>query len=60
MQTDAQKRADVKYKKLNTTNVYIRFYNKKEQDLLDYLKSKPNKQGYLKQLIRDDMEKNKD
>lgn len=55
--TDAHKRADVKYKKDKTTQVCVRFYNATEGELLDYLQSLPNKQGYIKQLIREDMER---
>lgn len=33
----------------------IAFMKSTEQDLLDYLETIPNKAGYIKQLIREDM-----
>lgn len=35
----------------------IAFMKSTEQDLLDYLETVPNKAGYIKQLIREDMKK---
>ena len=57
--SDAHKKADMKYKKDKTTLVGVRFYNATEGELLSYLQSQPNKQGYIKQLIREDMERNR-
>lgn len=36
----------------------VRFVLSTEGDLLEYLETKPNKSGYIKGLIRDDMDKN--
>ena len=54
--TEAHKRADKKYKRDKTTQVAVRFYNATEGDLVEHLGRQPNKQGYIKQLIRADME----
>ena len=54
--TDAQKRADNKYKKSNSIVKTIRFY-KRDKDMLDYVTSKGSFSGYVKHLIREDMEK---
>lgn len=57
MQTEARKKASSKYKKLNTKNISLRFYINTEQDLITHLEKQPNKQGYIKKLIREDMDK---
>lgn len=46
-----------RYHKTHTTSVTIRFMNNTETDLLNRLNSVPNKAGYIKQLIRSDMER---
>ena len=55
--TEAHKRADAKYKKDKTTQVVVRFYNATENDLLEHLNAQESKAGYIKRLIREDMEK---
>ena len=35
------------------------FISKTEQDMIDWLESQPNKAGYIKNLIREDMAKKK-
>lgn len=55
-QTDAQKRATAKYRKEKMKSVTIAF-SPNERDLLDYLNTLPNKAGYIKALIRADMER---
>ena len=55
MATAAQIRANEKYDKENTTGLYLKFNNKTDKDILEYLKSVPNKQGFIKQLIRQAM-----
>lgn len=56
MLTDAQKRAQVKYNKANVRQTAVRFYPS-EQDLWEWLENKGNKAGYIKELIRADMER---
>ncbi len=55
MTTDAQKRANDKYKR-NLPQTVIRFYPS-DRDLYEHLQTKENKAGYIKALIRADMEK---
>lgn len=56
--TDAQKRAQEAYRKKSVKQVAVRFYPA-ETDLWEWLDSKKNKQGYLKSLIRADIEREK-
>lgn len=56
--TDAQKRAQEAYRKKSVKQVVVRFYPA-ETDLWEWLDSKGNKQGYLKSLIRADIEREK-
>ncbi|MEF2656073.1 MAG: hypothetical protein U0M72_06570 [Eggerthellaceae bacterium] len=53
--SDAQKRASAKYHKEKLVQRVIRF-SPNERDLLEQLDAQPNKAGYLKALIRADME----
>lgn len=58
MKSDALKKAQNKYRKEKTYRVLLELYPP-DQDLIDKIKSVENKQGYIKQLIRDDI-KNKE
>jgi hypothetical protein len=51
--TEAQKRAKAKYKQ-KVTRVVVELYPT-EQDLLDHVNKQPQKQTYVKGLIRADM-----
>lgn len=53
-QTDRKARANYKPKVKRFT---VDFYPT-EEDLLDWLKARPNKQGYIKRLIREDIARN--
>lgn len=55
MPSEAQKRAAAKYDRLNSATRTVKF-SPRERDLLAHLDSQPNKAGYLKALIRADME----
>lgn len=55
--TEAQKRAKAKYQQ-KVTRITIDFYPT-EADLIDHINKQPKKQTYIKQLIRDDIEKGK-
>ena len=60
MRSEALKKAQEKYQN-KVTRVNINFYiNKDDQELLSHLSSKPSKQGYIKDLIRADMQKEND
>lgn len=52
--TDAQKRAKEKYRK-KTTQLTIEFYPQ-DADLLQKVNEQPNKQGYIKNLIKKDLQ----
>lgn len=58
MLTEAQKRAQAKYNKANVRQTAVRFYPA-ERDLWEWLEKQPNKAGYIKELIRADMERAK-
>lgn len=55
MVTEAQKRAAAKYNREKMVQRVVRF-SPNERDLLAHLDAQPNKAGYLKALIRADME----
>lgn len=55
--SDAQKRANEKYKKESVVRKVVQFYPT-DSDLLAWVESRGNVQGYIKQLIREDMERN--
>ena len=54
--SEAQKRATLKYRREKTKNITVTFYQK-EADIYEWLQKQPNKQGYIKSLIRADMER---
>lgn len=54
--TDAQRRATAKYNRDKVKAVNLRFYPS-ESDIYAHLAEQPNKQGYVKDLIRADMER---
>lgn len=54
--SEAQRRASEKYRKEKVKQLATRFYPG-EYDLYDWAKSQGNVAGYLKRLIREDMER---
>lgn len=58
MLTEEQKRkrdkAQARYDAKNTTRVYLKLNNKTDADILEKLSNVPNKQAYIKELIRKD------
>lgn len=58
MTSEAQKRADAKYKKEKTKQALIRFFPKDRQ-LWDHLQAQPKKAEYIKRLIAEDMKREK-
>ena len=44
----------------NTTQIRLKLNKKTDADILEKLDSVPNKQGYIKELIRSDMQKGQD
>ena len=59
MVSESQKRSAEKYQKNNTKLISVRVNKKLEPELLKWLESKPSMGGYLLDLVRADMEKNK-
>jgi len=57
MVSEAQSKAQVKYDKANTTQIRMKLNLKTDADILAKLESVGNKQGYIKALIRADIEK---
>lgn len=55
---NAHTRANNKYNKANTKQYQIRLNLKTDADLIAKMDSVPNKLGYIKELIRADIEKN--
>lgn len=55
--SEARRRANAKYDRANTTLVGVKLNYKTDADILKKLESVPNKQGYIKSLIRADMKK---
>ena len=56
--SEARNRANAKFNRLHTQTVTVRLHNENDKDIIDFLKTKENKQGYIKGLIREDMKKN--
>ena len=55
--TEAQKRAVARYDAKNTTRVILKLNKTTDADILRALDASGNKQGYIKALIRADMQK---
>lgn len=57
MTTEAQARATAKYDKENTVRLSLKLNLKTDSDILAKLESVESKQGYIKALIREDIER---
>ena len=55
--SEAEKRAARKYDEAHTVQVKMKLNKKTDADILEKLDSVPNKQGYIKGLIREDLNK---
>lgn len=56
METDAQRHANLAYRKKSTKQLNITLYPT-DVDIIDWLRGVKNKAAYVKGLIRDDIEK---
>ena len=56
METEAQKRAREKYEAKNAVQLKMKLNRKTDADILAKLDAVGNKQGYIKSLIRADIE----
>lgn len=59
MSSKKKERPQDRYNKSHTVSIAIRLMKNTEQDIIQKLDSVPNKAGYIKQLIRADMAKDK-
>ena len=57
MATEAQLKAGRKYDKEHTRQVHLKLNRRTDGDVLEKLDSVPSKQGYIKGLIRADIER---
>jgi hypothetical protein len=57
MTSDARKRAVAKYDAKNTKQIKLKLNLRSDHDILARLEEVGNIQGYIKQLIRDDIKK---
>lgn len=58
MATDAQRKANAKYDKTHTQSVMLKLNKQTDADVLGMLESVDNRQGYIKDLIRQDLRGN--
>lgn len=57
MRTEAQKARDERWQKANVSRIFIKLYKNTDADMIKFLEGVENKQGYIKQLIREDMKR---
>ena len=57
---EATAKREQAWKKANTTRINVTFFNSTDADVIEKLKSVPNKVDYIRQLIRADINKNTD
>lgn len=57
--SEAKLRAQTKYEKKNVSQVCLKYVTKNNQEILDKLNSVPSKADYVRQLILQDLEREK-
>lgn len=57
MATEAIRRAVRKYDAANTKQVHLKLNRKTDAEIIEHLDKQKNVQGYIKELIRQDMRK---
>lgn len=50
-----KKEYDIKYQKMNCKQYKLLLSKEKDKDIIEFLESQTNRNGFLKQLIRDHM-----
>lgn len=50
-----QVKASIKYNKTNVKQIKLNLNRKTDADIIDHLEAKNNVQGYIKELIRNDL-----
>ena len=58
--SEAMLRSIADYDKKTRHGVYLKLNIKTDADIIEWLNSKENRQGYIKSLIRDDMRREKE
>lgn len=53
--TEAQKRAQERYRRARTSSVLVKLHRENDADILARLEEEPSKNGYIKRLIREDI-----
>lgn len=59
MESEARKQAKAKWDADNTVQIKLKLNKHTDADILKQLDAMPNKQGYIKELIRADMKSGK-
>jgi hypothetical protein len=57
--SEAQLRAQIKYEKKNVSQVCLKYVTKNNKEILEKLNSVPSKADYVRQLILQDLEREK-
>lgn len=60
MATEAKRRANARYDAANTVQIKVKLNTGTDADIISALKTKKNKQGYIKELIRGDIKMNEE
>lgn len=55
MRSEAQRKAIVKYDKNNIKRIVLKLNIKTDNDIIQYLNTKDNINGYIKELVRNDI-----
>lgn len=55
--TNKQKAYQVEFQKNNTTRIRFQLNNEYDADIIEFMNTLSNKNGYLKELVREDMKK---
>ena len=58
MTSEAQKRATVKYDSANTRQYHLKLNLNTDQDIMERFRKQTSIQGYIKRLIREDIQRN--
>lgn len=53
---EAKRRAQAKYDKTHTKGIYLKLNKETDAEIIEYLEEVENVQGYIKTLIRKDMD----
>ena len=53
--TEAQKRAQERYRRAKTISIFLRLNKDTDADILQRIQDEPSKMGYVKRLIREDI-----